>query len=201
MIKSVWAACVLCAGVIGMQVVVHGQVVPKLGFADVGTAIGTTNSHYVITANGRGRPVVSYISATSDKAGSFVEFWKASSGAQTIVTATNASQAVVWVPDGSKFAANDTVVIRHITADSYERKVVSSQTSTNITLGSNLGTAIIAGDVIYKMTQSGKIPVGAATKEVTTTLGAYHAPAGLPVLVQLDGTSACTINLVTGEFK
>jgi hypothetical protein len=169
-------------------------------FANTGTAIGSTNSHYVIPVSNLGKPIVTYLNGTSDKAGSVLQFWKAQSGAQTLTIATNASQAIVYVPSGSSFAANDVVVIQHKTSDSYERRIVSAQTSTNITLTVNLTSAIVAGDQIYKMTQAGSIPVGNATKEITT-VGVYNAPPGLPVLVDLDGTSACKINLISGYYS
>lgn len=179
----------------------QGNTQTSLTFAD--TASGTTLASYVIPI-GDGHPSVTYVNATSDKAGSVLQFYKATSGSHTLAIATNASQAVVWVPDGTKYSANDVVVLRHklSTGDIYERLVVSSATSTNLTMTGNLSTAVLVGDQLWKMTKYGTIPVGAATKEVASSVayGLYNAPGGRPVLLDLDGTSACKINLITGRY-
>jgi hypothetical protein len=92
-------------------------------------------------------------------------------------------------------------VVHHVASDTYERLVVSSVTATTVTFSSNLAAAVVGGDKVYKMAASGKLAVGAATKEVANAYGLYNFKTGLPVLIDLDGTSACTINLVSGIFE
>ena len=70
---------------------------------------------------------------------------------------------------------------------------------TGITLGANLGLALAPGDTVHLMIARAQIPVGAATKEANapTVFVALEGPA----LIELDGTSACRINLVAGEYS
>ncbi len=70
---------------------------------------------------------------------------------------------------------------------------------TGITLGANLGLALANGDTVHLMIARAQIPVGAATKEANapTVFVALEGPA----LIELDGTSACRINLVAGEYS
>jgi len=190
------AGAVLACGLF-TTTTIQAQAPVREDFAETGT--GTTLASVVVPV-GNGRPVVTYISATSDKAASVLQFLKCTAGAQTLTVATNASQAVIYVPASSFWAANDLAVLRHKTTDTYERvKVSATNGLTALTLTASLGTAVVAGDVLYKMSNAGTIPVGAATKEITT-VGVYQAPSGLPVIVDLDGTSACKINLVSGAF-
>jgi hypothetical protein len=168
-------------------------------FSQTSTDIGVTNSWAIISANGVGTPRVEYVSVTSDKAGSQLLFYTPSAGVQ-LTLATNASQAVVWAV-GTSFTANDKVVLRHVTTDTYERLVVSSSTSTNVTFTGNLGTAVVAGDLIYKMTTGAAIPVGNATVSIVSTGGAfYNGNEGLPIYVEIDGTAASQINLISGSY-
>lgn len=201
MIKGISKLAVAVMAIIAFAVIpAHAQVTVKHTFANTGTAIAATNSHFIVTANGVGPGVATYVSATSDKAGSILQFWKVST-ASPVTIATNASQAILYVDSGTSFTAGSTVVLRHATADTYERLVVSSSTSTNITFTTSLVSAAAVGDTAYLMATAGTIPVGAATKEITAVGGFYHIPAGLPMLVELDGTSACKINLISGYFR
>ena len=61
------------------------------------------------------------------------------------------------------------------------------------------GLALAPGDTVHLMATKAQIPVGAATKEANapTVFAVNEGPA----LVELDGTSACRINLVAGEYS
>lgn len=168
-------------------------------FAGQGNA-GTTLSSYAIPADGNGTPRVQYINGTSDKSTSKFTFY--TPGFSSLVTlATNASQAIVYAA-GSLFSASDIVLLRHVSSASYERLVVSSTTSTNITFSSNLASAVVAGDILYKMTSKGTIPVGATTKEINAgSGGVFNGLYSKPILVDLDGTSAVTINVASGIYE
>jgi hypothetical protein len=67
------------------------------------------------------------------------------------------------------------------------------------TLNANLGLALAPGDTIHLMTTRGQIPVGSTTKEVNAPT-VFAVDEG-PALIELDGTAACRINLVAGEFS
>lgn len=170
-------------------------------FAGTGTDIGATNCYFIASANYPGVPRINYLNATSDKAASVVTFW--TPGAPVKITATGASgQAVVTAVGTGNFAANDRVVVRHLTADTYQMMTVSSVTSTNVTMVQNLDAAVASGDLIYKMTANGTIAVGNATKEINAAGGGiYNGREGRPLLLDLDGTAACQINVASGVYE
>jgi len=170
-----------------------------LPFSQTGNA-GSILSHVVIPAGGRDRVRVQYVNATSDKAASLLTF-KAPSKS-TIVTAASASaQTVVNCVPYSGAAANDVVVLFSLATGTGVRGVVSSVDAVagTITLTANLGLALAPGDMVHLMTARAQIPVGAATKEANapTVFVVLEGPA----LIELDGTSACRINLVAGEYS
>jgi len=160
---------------------------------------GSTLSHAVVPAAGRDRVRIQYANATSDKAGSLLTFRKAS--ASSIVTAASASnQKVINAPPYSGAAQDDVVVLLSLGVGQAVRGVVDAVDAEagTITLKSNLGLALLPGDLVHLMSATAQIPVGAATKEANapTVFAALEGP----VLVELDGTSACRINLVAGEW-
>ena len=168
-------------------------------FSFTGNA-GSTLSHAVIPAGGRDRIRVQYVSATSDKAASLLQF--KAPAKSTTVTATSASnQTVINAPPYSGAAANDVVVLFSMATGQGVRGVVSSVNAGagTITLTANLGLALAPGDTIHLMTNAAQIPVGAATKEANApTVFVVHEG---PALIEIDGTAACRVNGVAGEYS
>ncbi len=170
-----------------------------LPFSQTGNA-GSTLSHVVIPAGGRDRVRVQYVNATSDKAASLLTFRAPTKS--TIVTAASASnQTVINAPPYSGATGNDVVVLFSSVTGTGVRGVVSSvdAVADTITLGANLGLALSPGDLVHLMTSKAQIPVGAATKEANAPT-VFVVQEG-PALIELDGTSACRINLVAGEYS
>jgi hypothetical protein len=167
-------------------------------FSFTGNA-GSVLSHVVVPASGRDRIRVQYVSATSDKAASLLIF-KAPSKS-TVVTATSAAnQTVINCVPYAGAAANDVVVLFSAVTGTGIRGVVASvQAGVSITLNANLGLALAPGDNVYLMATFGQIPVGAATKEANAPT-VFVVNEG-PALVELDGTAACRVNLVAGEYS
>ena len=167
-------------------------------FSFTGTA-GSTLSSVVVPASGRDRIRVQYVNATSDKAASLLIF-KAPSKT-TVLTATSAAnQTVINCVPYAGAAANDVVVLfSAITGTGVRGVVASVQAGVSITLSANLGLALAPGDMVHLMAAFGQIPVGAATKE-TNAPTVFVVNEG-PALVELDGTTACRVNLVAGEYS
>ena len=166
-------------------------------FSFTGNA-GSTLSHVVVPAGGRDRVRVQYASATSDKAGSLLSL--KAPGRSATVTATSATgQKVVNCVPYAGAAANDVVVLFSNATGTGVRGVVASvQAGVSITLVANLGLALAPGDTVHLMATAGQIPVGAATKEANApTVFVVHQGRAL---LEVDGTSACRINLVAGEY-
>ncbi len=174
---------------------------PRLVFAGQGTAISTTNAHYVVPANGVGAPVITYLDATGDTSPSVLRFYTASSPA-ILTAATAASPGTNLTCVGSAFAAADTIVLWHKNSDTYERLVVSTASATNVTTTAAIAAAAAAGDIIWKMSVAGTV------SGVTNTAGAQRNSAGglfasdvsKPILVQLTGTNTPTLNSVGGYY-
>lgn len=171
---------------------------PTLGQGfQAGTATGATNAAFVASANRSGQPVVSYIVATSDLVGSTIQFWSA--GSSVPVTATSAASQTTLYTTGASFSANDRVAIRAVSSDLYQVATVSSTTSTNVVLSTSLSRAVGIGDVLYKLTANGSIPLGSNT--VTVAVPCHAGQEGKPLAITAAGTSAVSINTVLVEFK
>ncbi len=167
-------------------------------FSFTGNA-GSILSSVVVPASGRDRIRVQYVSATSDKAASLLTF-KSQAKATTVTAASASNQAVVNCVPYAGAAANDVVVLFSAVTGTGVRGVVTSvQAGVSITLTANLGLALAPGDMVHLMAAFGQIPVGAATKE--TNAPTVFAVNEGPALIELDGTSACRINLVAGEYS
>jgi hypothetical protein len=168
-------------------------------FSGPGTS-GTTLSYFVSSAAGNGTPRVQYLNGTSDKSTSKFTFWTPSA-VFTITTGTNASQATIFC-DGTSVTNSDVLVVRHVASDTYERLIFTSSTASTITFTANLAAATAAGDQVYKMANKGTIPVGATTKEINANNGGiFNGLSTKPVLIDLDGTSAVTINVASGKYE
>jgi len=167
-------------------------------FSFTGNA-GSTLSHVVVPAGGRDRIRVQYVSATSDKAASLLAL-KAPSASATVTAACAANQAVVSCAPYAGAAQNDVVVLFSNTTGTGVRGVVTSvQAGVSVTLTANIGLALAPGDKVHLMASRAQIPVGAATKEANApTVFVVHEG---PALLEVDGTSACRINLVAGEYS
>jgi len=167
-------------------------------FAKTGDAAATL-SHAVVPAGGRDRIRLHYVNATSDKAASLLTFLSACETAAVLATAA-ANQKVISVIPYTGAAQNDVVVLFSKGTGNAVRGVVDAvdAEAKTITLKANLGLALAPGDTIHLMAAKGQIPVGNATKEANapTVFAALEGP----VLIELDGTAACRINLVAGEY-
>ena len=167
-------------------------------FSFTGTA-GTTLSSVVVPASGRDRIRVQYVNATSDKAASLLTF-KSAAKSVAVTAASAANQTVVNCVPYAGAAANDVVVLFSLVTGTGVRGVVASvQAGVSVTLNANLGLALAPGDMVHLMAAFGQIPVGATTKE-TNAPTVFVVNEG-PGLVELDGTAACRVNLVAGEYS
>jgi hypothetical protein len=163
------------------------------------TDIGATNTYFIARADLAGQPVVSYFSATSDKAASTIKGYSTAAGIPVTATAASGQAVVTHASGASAFAANDIVIVRSVANNTYQRVVVASDTSTSVTFNENLNFALAAGDQLYIATVNAQIPVAAATVSVISET--FAGTEGRPLLVDLDGTSASQINAITVEYK
>jgi hypothetical protein len=165
-----------------------------------GNGTGTTTlSYYIPSMRYAGQPAFEFASVTSDKASSVLKFYSAAAPV-AVTLATNASQVVLYcVPVGITNA--NVVVVRNLTADTYQRLVVSSATSTSLTFTANLANASVVGDLVYLETAAGTIPIGTNTVTLgPSSWGFWFGQKNRPALVEVDGTSACAINSISGRY-
>ena len=95
-------------------------------------------------------------------------------------------------------APGDLVFLMAAAGQAFRGVVASVQAGVSLTLVANLALALAPGDLVFLMAAAGQIPVGAATKEANAPT--VFAVDDGPALIELDGTSACRINLVAGEY-
>lgn len=169
-------------------------------FAGTGTDVSTNLCYYIASANYAGIPRVQYINATSDLTSSAITFY--STATPLLVTTAQSIATNIITAVGTTFSGSDVVIVRHVSTDTYERAVVSSANGTTITLSANLSAIAAVGDLVYKCTAAGSIPVGNTTKELNAGVGGiYNGVAGRPLLVEVNGTSACQVNCVSGIYQ
>lgn len=173
----------------------------KKVFVSTGTN-GTTLSSVIISANAYndGCPVVTYYNATSDKAGSKLQFYLCDTNQQANYASSSTS---IPVTATNGFASGDIIIIRHYATDTYERRVLTTFTSaTNLTVTLAPVTALAVGDQVYHTTTVGAPWIACGNATVTSSGNSLVAgQPGCPLLCDLDGTSACSINALTAEYK
>lgn len=173
-------------------------------WAGGGTDVSTNLCYSVVSANSKnqGSPVLTYLNATSDKAGSVVQFYTA--GQPVVANDTNTTVTIpVNVSNSSNYfnANGGIIVIQHKATDTYERRVLTTFTgTTNIVVTVAPTTTVAIGDIIWPMTAAGSIPVGNATLTLGPGDGIYCGQKMKPLLMEIDGTSACQINAAAAKF-
>lgn len=170
-------------------------------------AVGTINK-----ASGN-QAVCTLLNVKSDLAGSSITIWTDLNGAAgnapgdaavtnsttTITMATLSTNANLCNTNGLQVGWP--VVIRHVATDSYEVRIVSSLTTSNVVVGAASTTAVSTGDLLYPMTPTATIPCGAAT--ISLGPGDFIAAAApnSPFLVSVTFTSAGQVNCASGRFQ
>lgn len=167
-------------------------------YAYNGTAVSTNVSYVVVPPKGgTTKASVDYANATSDLSTSKFTFYTAGTSFN-FTGATTASATVIPLNAVTGLATNDVVILYSPATGLSERCIVSSVASLNVTLTAATVNAYESGAQLWEMTAGGTIPVGAATKEVAAT--SYIGQNGKPVLAVVTGTSAVTLNVLSGRF-
>jgi hypothetical protein len=164
------------------------------------TAAATNLSYAVISANGRGVPVVTFASATVADTEGLRLIWR-SGTVTTFATGTNTTFTIP-VTHTNGFLESAIVIIRHRDTDTYERAVIGSIFGNEIDLLDPPTHPVSPGDIIYATSSAGSGVVVGATG--TTTLNGpvlfSGRTAGKPLLVQILGTNAPQKHVVTARF-
>lgn len=185
------------------------SIVGKIADAKTGTDVGTTLCYAILSGDGgteyyengssrRLTPFVTFLSATTDKSTAIT--FRVPDGNVAVASGANTTTSCP-VAATNGFAENDVVIIRHQATDTYERAVLGAFATNNaIVLAADPGTAMAAGDLIYRVAASGTIPINNTTVNYYGDI-IYSGKPGLPLMVDIDGTSACQINAVCATYK
>lgn len=175
-----------------------------------GFSAGSTNRHgtlsYAIVSPRSpltgAAPVVRFINAGSDKVAGIVQSYKVTAQA-TAQYATNAT-VTLHVNRTNGFASGDVIIIRHITDDSYEKRILTTMTvATNLTTTAAPLGAVVPGDIIYRCTTTGAGTIywGASTNSLSASGGPlFVGQKDTPLLLEIDATTAGAINVVSGDY-
>lgn len=173
---------------------------PYPAYSTVSTNAGTL-SYVVIGCNNtlgsKGTPVVTFISATSDKAASAITGYRVDA-----VAACNDTNTTVTIPINTTngIGTSGTIVIRHLVNDWYEKRTLTTATgSTNcVVTAAPLQTCAI-GDIVYHVVAGPSIQWNATTNTLSGSALMSGQP-GCPLLMDLDGTTTAKLNGVTAVF-
>lgn len=166
---------------------------------------GTTLARAIVPSRRLKRPAINYAHVTSDKAASVLKF-RVGGRVYTTTAAAAASQAVVSLDDATGLTANDVLVVEPADGSAPFVNTFASATGNDATLNSNFTAILPVGSKIYLISDRAQLPVGAASLERPANgpgdaeTGIFYGESGRPILLELDGTSACSINLVTATY-
>jgi hypothetical protein len=164
--------------------------------------------------------VATYISVTSDLAGSVLWIYQSSNtatnpgsvgfGLQALTNnTTSLYMAPIYDSTGTNIVSGATngiltgkpIVIRHLKNDNYEVRFPSSIVASNlVTLGAAPTTAVQNGDMVYPMIAVAAIPVGSATVTLGPAQFIASQQPGCPFLVGVNYTTSGSINAMSGVY-
>lgn len=187
-------------GYIGALAILPALVV----FAQAGEtkyASGTTSAA-VTFAPAAGVRTVESVYATTDKENGAVKFYVWNQVAKYSPTvAQSVATSIVYVANSANtLTTNDAIVVVHASGAA-DYRTVSANTTTNMTLSSNLSAALTTAGKIYELTQGGEIVVGfdgaaTGTNDTLVTSGnVFCTPGGSPLYVVLDGTGTAKLQV------
>jgi predicted lipoprotein with Yx(FWY)xxD motif len=168
-----------------------GPAATYLAFAGAAPAIGSV-------------PHVTFLQATGDAAGSYIEFFANNGDKTTTSAAYTAGAKIVPTATTSAFSgtagAGSWVMIVSKDGSVYEVNRVSSITSAaSLNMVRNTVYDYPSGSTIYELASIGKWLVGNATGPTTPLVSIYGKPgSGLAAVV--NGTSAASLNALSGDY-
>jgi hypothetical protein len=169
------------------------------------TDVGTNLTYYVVPRwlgdyASSTRAEIQYVSMTSDKAGSALSIAACTNGAT--LGAGSVTNLLRFAATTHGIVSNDVVVVEDVSAGAYERAVAVAVTTTSITLsGAGVAFTPDSGDKVYEASTVAQIPCGNATVTLNPPKMVADAQADAPIFLSLDGTAACQINIVNGEYR
>ena len=175
-----------------------GLPLPAANYFSSGATAVSTNLGYVVTS-GQGISRTQFLAAKSDSSAGTLKFYTAGSP----ITVTNdlavGLSNILCTTTGTDLAGGDVIVIRDVSADAYQRVLVSSTNASGILITNSLTSAttdfaLEAGDLIYRMTSAFSVPIGATltTFGVSGQGAVWSSQANRPALFEVSATGSTT---------
>jgi hypothetical protein len=162
---------------------------------------GTTTASAVFPGSVGRQARVVFLDATSDLSSSTVTFQSPFSSANIILQSalTNFTlQSSVAL--STIFTNGAPVIFQHPGAElAYLGTVYSTTGTTNLIVSGTIGTLAV-GDQAYAMDTSRTMKVGATNIRVGPGDCLYVSPYNRPLLIQVNGTSACSLNNIIVDY-
>ncbi|HKS35934.1 MAG TPA: hypothetical protein VJW76_02005 [Verrucomicrobiae bacterium] len=125
----------------------------------------------------------------------------ARSGRELFTLSANATNATNFVLQSTSGLASNHIVVFQRRSDNavFKGTVWSVPNSTNLNLAAAITATFLTGDQLYLMTNNVSIDIGAATvRQAGEAL--FLAARSRPLLLSVDGTSACIINNAVAHY-
>jgi hypothetical protein len=162
------------------------------------TASGTTTATvYFATSPSQQARIVAAV-ASSDLAGANITF---RTGVTPLsITKSNAAGATIDVAATNGFAAGDWVILETAAGVITNAVIASFTGATNIVFVESVPITRI-GDQIYKASTAVTLWCGVFTNRAYMGEAVYVGNRGRPVMVKVNGTSACSLDSVTARYE
>lgn len=162
---------------------------PLVGFAGQGIGASGAKSNFIVSANcaNGGVARLLYINATGGNADNLTTFY-GPDGRTAVITNLAASTTQLPVSVTNGWIANDIVVIRHRTNDTYEAAVIVASTNNVLGISAAVTATVFPGDIVYGMELVNTFTHG-TSKELSAPSGFFIARRRGPVLLRASGTS------------
>ena len=149
---------------------------------------------------------VEYVNCKSDLSSSIIQFYSCTNKTSCLQGYTNSTVTLV-VQQTNGFASGDIVVIQHVVSGlPLERRVLTTMTTaTNLVVTQAPTNPFIPGDIVYQEVAGPSILLAAANVTVgPTPAGVFYSSilngANTPILIDITGTSACSIYDIAGSY-
>jgi hypothetical protein len=162
----------------------------------------TTATVYFGATAGKQIRVVN-LNGQSDK-GAAVFSFRTGTAAYKVASAAVSTATNIVLTATNGLAANDVILIQ-TASGSFTNATIHGfeSTGTNVALTAQIGFAVAAGDAVYELGSATTIRCGTNNPAAPTTYAGeaiYVGTIGRPVMIQVDGTSACT-NTATVAYE
>jgi hypothetical protein len=178
----------------------------------------TNTAWFVTSAKAMGIPRITFIDATTDRAGEEgVEFWTSTNSVTCTNSSVNANTNKIICSATNGLTVADVCILRGVTNDWYQFLTISNFSGTEIHFYQTISNIVQNGDILYEMTSAGKLnfwasqnavasetytnfPVKSKQFSSASPTGLFQGKEGSPLMVTVTSSNAVSaLNAVNGE--